>query len=150
MAGVHFSFYDFPSLLKLNMGIADRLDENRAESFTVLFCDLSHYSPLLIKESLQSVLRDSDSIVHYKQHYFFVLPYTDKYGAEVVNKMLHDFFSTEYNSVAISYPIDGENPQELIDQLQFELFQQFKLELDCFDGSLFTDNSAMLRNRNTI
>ena len=28
MAGIHFSFEDFKQLLALNMGIADRLDEN--------------------------------------------------------------------------------------------------------------------------
>lgn len=145
MAGVNFSFYDFPSLLKLNMGIADRLDENRAESFTVLFCDLSSFDSKLVKESLQSVLRDSDSIVHYENYYFFVLPYTDKFGAEVVNNMLKDFFVDGYNSATISYPIDGETPKELLDQLQFELFQSFKLELECFTNAHFLNNSAMER-----
>jgi len=145
MAGVNFSFFDFPSLLKLNMGIADRLDENRAESFTVLFCDLSAFDSTLIKESLLSVLRDSDSIVHYENYYFFVLPYTDKYGAEVVNNMLRDFFVEDYNSASISYPIDGETPKELLDQLQFELFQGFKLELECFTNPHFSNNNAMER-----
>ena len=31
MAGIHFSFEDFKQLLALNIGISDRLDENRAE-----------------------------------------------------------------------------------------------------------------------
>jgi len=145
MAGVHFSYFNFPSLLKLNMGIADRLDENRAESFTVLFCDFSDFDPQVIKESLQSVLRDSDSIVHYKQFYFFVLPYTDKYGAQVVNNMLHDFFAGEYNSTTVSYPADGDTPKELIRELEFNLFQEFKLELDCFEGMAFENNSSMQR-----
>lgn len=145
MAGVNFSFYDFPSLLKLNMGIADRLDENRAESFTILFCDFSGFDSMLVKESLQSVLRDSDSIVHFENYYFFVLPYTDKYGAEVVNNMLRDFFASDYNSSSLSYPVDGETPKELLDQLQFELFQSFKLDLECLSNTYFLSNNAMHR-----
>lgn len=39
MAGIHFSFDNFKELLSLNMGISDRLDENRAESFTLLYCN---------------------------------------------------------------------------------------------------------------
>ena len=59
MAGIHFSFMEFPSLIELNIGIADRHDENRAESFTVLFCDFSDVENDTIKECLQNVLRNN-------------------------------------------------------------------------------------------
>ena len=49
MAGVHFSFDNFEQLIDLNIGIADRLDENRAESFTILYCDFSDFIITLLK-----------------------------------------------------------------------------------------------------
>ena len=87
MAGVLFSFYNFASLIDLNIGISDRLDENRSESFTILFCDFSKISQELIDTNLPSLLRTSDSIVHNEHHYFFVMPYTDRYGCGIVKKM---------------------------------------------------------------
>ena len=39
MAGVHFTFDNFKQLLDLSIGLVQRLDENRAESFTLLYCD---------------------------------------------------------------------------------------------------------------
>lgn len=86
MAGIHFTFNDFKQLLALNIGISDRLDENRAESFTLLYCDFSGISQEVVDSSLREILRTSDSIVNHESDYFFVLPYTDKYGAEIVKK----------------------------------------------------------------
>jgi hypothetical protein len=146
MAGVHFSFYDFPSLLKLNMGIADRLDESRAECFTVLFCDYTKYSDATLQESLKIVTRDSDSIVHFDKYYFFVFPYTDKYGTSIVKDKLVDVLDNkELKTLAISYPIDGETPKELLAELQFQLFQKYSVDLECFDNKMFEKSGAMSR-----
>lgn len=133
MAGVHFSFYDFPSLIQLNMGIADRLDENRKESFTVLFCDFSKLSKKMISASLEQILRGSDSIVHYDNYYFFVLPYTDKYGAVIVKNMFEDFFDTYIPSAEVSYPVNGETPNEMIESLQVQVKKLHNNDLDFLD-----------------
>lgn len=71
MAGIHFSFDNFEQLLALNMGISDRLDENRAESFTLLYCDFSTLSAEVVSASLEQILRTSDSIVNHEGDYFF-------------------------------------------------------------------------------
>ena len=92
MAGIHFTFDNFKQLISLNIGISDRLDENRAESFTLLYCDFKGIAPEIISSSLEEILRTSDAIVNDGTNYFFVLPYTDKYGAEMVKKMYDDFF----------------------------------------------------------
>ena len=63
MAGIHFSFEDFKQLLALNMGIADRLDENRAESFTVLYCNLRDVDQEIIESSLREILEDIAFII---------------------------------------------------------------------------------------
>ncbi|MCW8837403.1 MAG: hypothetical protein OQK11_01750 [Thiovulaceae bacterium] len=118
MAGVHFKYSDFRQLIKLNIGIADRLDENRAESLTILYCDFSDFSKDEIKTSLSSVLRNSDSIVNNKKDYFFLFPYTDKYGAKIVKTMFDEFFGKKITSYLVSYPADGEDDEELINYLQ--------------------------------
>jgi hypothetical protein len=131
MAGVMFSFYDFASLIDLNIGISDRLDENRSESFTILFCDFSNISHVLVESNIQTLLRTSDSIVHYEDYYFFVMPYTDRYGCGFVKKMVEDIFSKPIKTAAICYPSDGENSAELLESLHAEVKKIHKIDLDC-------------------
>lgn len=133
MAGIHFSFIDFKQLLALNIGIADRLDENRAESFTVLYCNLEGIDQEVIDNSLQTILRTSDSIVNHEKDYFFVLPYTDKYGADIVKKMFDEAFAKFLNSFMLSYPADGEKPEELLGGLQDSVSVFYKYDLPCLD-----------------
>ena len=133
MAGIHFQFEDFRQLLALNMGISDRLDENRAESFTLLYCDFSDTPSEVVDASLKEILRTSDSIVNYGSDYFFVLPYTDKYGAEIVKKMFDEFFAKFLNSFLLSYPADGESPEELLGNMQDSVSTFFKDDLHCLD-----------------
>ncbi len=141
MAGVRFSFMDFPSLIQLNMGIADRLDENRAESFTILFCDFSDVAMDTINECLEQILRTSDAIAHYNHYYFFALPYTDKYGATIVKNMFEEFFNTYIRATTISYPINGETPQELLEALQAKTKKDYNLYLECLDHPQFPSRS---------
>ena len=126
MAGIHFQFEDFKQLLRLNIGIADRLDENRAESFTVLYCDLSEIEDEVIAGALKEILRTSDTIANREKDYFFVLPYTDKYGADIVKKLFDEKFSKFLNSFLISYPVDGEGADELTQVLQNSVKQLCK------------------------
>lgn len=133
MAGIHFSFENFEQLLKLNIGISDRLDENRAESFTILYCDFSGIDEQIVKSSLESTLRTSDSIVNSGNEYFFVLPYTDKYGAEIVKKMFDEFFAKFLPAFLVSYPADGETPKVLMEAMQDSVSVLLKKELHCLD-----------------
>ena len=140
MAGVHFTFNNFKSLLQLNIGIAQRLDENRAESFTLLYCDFDEIATENITESLATTLRSSDSIANYDTDYFFVLPYTDKYGAEVVKQIFEDLFERDIPNFMISYPVDGENATELIRMMQDSVSTFLKKDLDYLDRFLDEEN----------
>ncbi len=133
MAGIHFSFDNFKQLLNLNIGISDRLDENRAESFTLLYCDFAGVDESIIESSLEDVLRTSDSIVNHGSDYFFVLPYTDKYGADIVKKMFDEFFAKYLNSFMLSYPADGETSEEILSMLQDSVSLFYKDDLSCLD-----------------
>lgn len=134
MAGVHFGFDNFKQLLDLSIGIAERLDENRAESFTVLYCDFSVVKEETIKNSLESVLRTSDSIVNSGSDYFFVLPYTDKYGADIVKNMFVEFFAKDLDSYMVSYPRDGETAEVLVEELADIVSATYKNDLKCLDS----------------
>ena len=136
MAGVHFTFNNFKSLLQLNIGIAQRLDENRAESFTLLYCDFDDIATESIIASLATTLRSSDSIANYDTDYFFVLPYTDKYGAEVVKQIFEDLFERDIPNFMVSYPVDGENATELIRMMQDSVSTFLKKDLDYLDRFL--------------
>ncbi len=136
MAGVAFSFYNFTSLIDLNIGIADRLDEKRSESFTILFCDFSGISKSLIDANLPSLLRTSDSIVHYEHYYFFVMPYTDRYGMGIVKKMFEELFSVPIPSSAVYFPVNGENALELLESLHLEVKKMHGINLECLYNAL--------------
>lgn len=133
MAGIHFTFDNFKQLLDLTMGMTQRLDENRSESFTLLYCAFFAIPQDVIDGSLESVLRNSDSIVHHESNYFFVLPYTDKYGAGVVKKMFDEFFAKELDSFAVSYPVDGEDSQAVIEKLRQSVKSNYKYDLKCLE-----------------
>ena len=133
MAGIHFSFDNFEQLLSLNIGISDRLDENRAESFTLLYCDFSGISQDVVDAALLEILRASDAIVNHESDYFFVLPYTDKYGAEIVKKMFDEFFAQYLKSFLLSYPADGETAKALLESMQDSAGTFFKNDLHCLD-----------------
>ena len=138
MAGIHFSFDNFRELMQLNIGISDRLDENRAESFTLLYCDFTGFEESKINDSLKEILRTSDSIVNKGSDYFFVLPYTDKYGSEIVKKNFDEFFGKFLASFVLSYPVDGEKPEEILSNMQDSTSTFLKKDLHCLDR--FTRN----------
>ena len=138
MAGVHFTFENFEQVMSLNIGIANRLDENRAESFTLLYCDFSEIKASVIDDSLLEILRTSDSIVNSGSDYFFILPYTDKYGTDIVKKMFDDFFAKYLNAFMLSYPADGETPAAIFSAMQDSVSTFLKKELHCLDD--FTRN----------
>ncbi|MCF6330145.1 MAG: hypothetical protein L3I99_01195 [Sulfurimonas sp.] len=133
MAGVHFSYKNFKQLIRLNIGISERLDENRAESFTLLYCDFSSFTQDEIDTSLRDVLRNSDSIINHDGDYFFVLPYTDKYGTNIVKSQFDDFFGRKLNSFLVSYPVDGETAEEIIEFLQNSISRFCKKDLIYLD-----------------
>lgn len=134
MAGVRFTFDNFKQLLDLSIGLAERLDENRAESFTLLYCDFSKVEQSVIESSLEQILRNSDAIVSSNSDYFFILPYTDKYGASIVKKMFSEFFSTDLKSCVVSYPVDGEKSKVLIEELMNIADTKYKNDLKCLSS----------------
>lgn len=133
MAGVHFSFDNFKQLMELSIGIAERLDESRAESFTLLYCDFSGIPIEVVSDSLTQILRTSDAIVNHESDYFFVLPYTDKYGAEIVKKMFDEFFAKFLGSFLLSYPVDGETTEAIFSNMQDSVSVLLKKDLHCLD-----------------
>ncbi|MDD5400529.1 MAG: hypothetical protein PHQ93_05005 [Sulfurimonas sp.] len=134
MAGVRFTFDNFKQLLDLTIGLAERLDENRAESFTLLYCDFSKVEQSVIESSLEQILRNSDAIVSSNSDYFFILPYTDKYGAGIVKKMFSEFFSADLKSCVVSYPVDGETSKVLIEELMNIADTKYKNNLRCLSN----------------
>ena len=134
MAGIHFSFDNFKQLLDLSIGIAERLDENRSESFTLLYCDLSVVKEDVIKTSIETVLRNSDTFVNSGGDYFFVLPYTDKYGADIVKSHFVEFFAKNIDSYMVSYPKDGEKSEHLVEELADIVSATYKNDLKCLES----------------
>ena len=114
------------------------MSKNASTNLFAVFCDFSDISSEVVDSSLGEILRTSDSIVNNEGDYFFVLPYTDKYGAEIVKKMFDEFFAKFLNSFVLSYPADGESPQEILGSMQDSVSTFYKKDLHCLDR--FTRN----------
>ena len=137
--GVHFLFEDIEPLVRLHIGISDRLDENRSQSFTVLYCDFSEVDLSIIQTVLEQALRGSDCISNFGKDYFFILPYTDKYGASIVAKMFEDFFATSINTAMVSYPEDGESAKALLTELQNSASAKYANDLKFLDHIVYRE-----------
>lgn len=133
MAGVHFIFDNFKQLIDLHIGLTQRLDENRSESFTLLYCDFSTVKQSVIDSSLEEILRNSDAIISSGFDYFFILPYTDKYGAGIVKNMFSEFFVKDLDFFAVSYPVDGESSKTLIEELINSVSVKYNRDLTCLE-----------------
>ena len=138
MAGVKFPFKDVVPLINLSVGFAKRVDENRAESMTILYCNFEKFSQELIMASLAQILRSSDAIVSYENHYFFILQYTDKYGATLVKEMFEEFFAGYIESSLTSYPIDGDDAYELLEDIQTNVSAKLGIDLLFLDKNRLT------------
>jgi len=130
---VPFSFYNFTGLVDLHRGIVDRQNDTRLEAFSILYCDFTGFDKDEIDQSLQQVVRASDSYVHNDSNYFFILYQTDMYGGTIVADMFVDFFGKEFKHHHICFPKHGENTQELFDSLQVQVKNTLKIDLECLD-----------------
>jgi len=133
--GVPFSFYNFTGLVDLQRGIVERLDDAHLEAFTILYCDFEGLDKSKIDQSLEQVVRSSDSYVHNDNAYFFILYQTDKYGATVVANMFEEFFGRYIKHDVVSFPKDGESAQDLFDALQASVKKNLDIDLECLDHS---------------
>lgn len=133
--GVAFSFYNFSGLVDLQRGIVDRLNDSHLEAFSILYCDFKDFDNAKVQESLQQVVRSSDSYVHNDNAYFFILYQTDRYGATIVAKMFEEFFGTQIRHDIVCYPKDGESAQDLFDAIQANASKKFNIDLECLDHS---------------
>jgi hypothetical protein len=131
--GVPFSFYNFTALIDLQRGITERAEDSHAEAFSILFCDFEELDKTLIQDSLTHVLRSSDAYVHNDNFYFFILYQTDKFGADVVEKMFEEYFSMPLKHETVSFPKDGESAQELFDALQAHVKKKLEIDLEFLD-----------------
>jgi len=131
--GVPFSFYNFSGLVDLQRGIVERLDDAHLEAFSILYCDFEGLDKTKVEESLQQVVRSSDSYVHNDNAYFFILYQTDKYGATIVANMFEEFFAKYIRHDVVSFPRDGETAQDLFDALQSSVKKKMDVYLECLD-----------------
>ena len=134
MAGIHFLFEDFKNLIDLNIGLFERIDDNSTESFTIVHCDFYDIKSDSLQEAVENIFRTTDSIVNYKSDYFFILPYTDKIGANKVKKMIQEFYERNLDFCMVSYPKDGENSQTLLEELRVVASSKYKNDLRCLDS----------------
>jgi urease beta subunit len=140
MAGIHFSFINFKQVLALNIGMADRLDSHRSENFTLLYCNFEGIKKEIVDDLLKTALRASDSIINHESDYFFIFPFTDKYGADIVKKIFVDTSLHNLQSFILAYPADGKNPEELLHSLQKNVHE---IQLELVYHQYFEVNKAL-------
>ncbi|NOQ31734.1 MAG: hypothetical protein GQ570_11485 [Helicobacteraceae bacterium] len=136
MAATEFAFCDFTSLIKYSIGMFKRLDESKNEQFTILFSDFSSYNSSDITECVKQIPRDSDAIFHYGKYYFFILTSTNHSGAAVINEIFESFFNTEVKSSNVCFPLDGNDEEELLEELRVKTKKILNIDLECLDRKI--------------
>ena len=61
------------------------------------------------------------------------MPYTDKIEADIVKKMFEKFFDLEIKSHTLSYPIDGETSEDLLELMQNSVSTKHAIDLVYLD-----------------
>ncbi len=112
MAGQVFQFADFKPFIRHEIGEMERMAEEHRK-LTVLYVRLNE-SPDRVSDVLKDTLRHADVIFNSGDHFFLVLPTTDKEGAMHVARLLEQYFGRKVHDVATTWPEDGQSEPEVV------------------------------------
>jgi len=112
MSGQRFSFDDFHSLLRMEVGRGRRVKEVPYR-FSLLYFQL-HETPEMVQDVAKEMLRQSDAVFHRKEHFFLILPETDKEGALHIPRLLEEYFKRPVFDSAVTFPEDGDTEEDLV------------------------------------
>ncbi len=130
MPGVKFIFDDFKNLINHHIGIIERYS-NDSQKFSIVFMYAKNLDSDMVRDSLEFVLRESDAIFYMHECYFMLMPYTDKKGAQIVQKGHQDFLGGEVDSDIVTFPDDGRTVEELLERIDEHI--QVWLEMAIFE-----------------
>lgn len=118
MAGLHFPYTTFETLIKHHAGILERYDRQNESKFSIMMFPLKDHEQEKLTKALEEVLRESDAVTVHDGYYYLVLPQTDMPGALRVKNVFVEQLGKSINEVIVTYRDDGINADEIVTKLK--------------------------------
>lgn len=118
MAGLHFPYTTFETLVRHHAGILARYDRQNENKFSVMMFPLKDHDQDRLTKALEEVLRESDAVTVHEGYYYLVLPQTDMPGALRVKNVFVEQLGKSIDEVIVTYRDDGNSAGEMIDKLK--------------------------------
>ena len=131
MAGVYFNYDDLYSLIKHEIALYNRFDNEFGVSFSVAYFKAKAKDSTSIATILQRMLRETDAVFQKDGHYFLLLAKTDYNGGYEVLKGVHEFFGRkEVRECIVSFQEDGSTALELVGKLKASIKKWYDFDVD--------------------
>jgi hypothetical protein len=131
MAGIYFNYDDLYSLIKHEIALHDRFDNEFGDAFSIIFFKAKDSDSNSIATIFQRMLRQTDAIFHRDSNYFILLSKTDYNGGYAVLQGIHEFFGREeMRECIVTFSDDGASALELVTKLKQSIKKWYDLDVD--------------------
>jgi len=131
MAGVYFNYDDLYSLVKHEIAMYNRFDNEFGATFSIVYFKAKITDSSSIATILQRMLRETDAVFQKDGHYFLLLSKTDYNGGYAVLKGVHEFFGRkEIRECIVSFSDDGKKALELMGTLKASIKKWYDFDVD--------------------
>jgi len=130
MSGIAFSKLNLANLIDHHIALLERFGIKDEVPFSLIFFSLDDRKEMDNLEMFQRILRTTDAIFSYSNHYVVMLTGTDWNGATEVLSGIQNFLDQEPCDNIVTYPEDGTNSTQLIKKLHDLVEQNCDIETD--------------------
>jgi len=130
MSGITFSKIDLAHLIDHHIALLERFGIKDEVPFSLIFFSLEDRKEIDSLEMFQRILRRTDAIFSYSNHYVVMLTGTDWNGATEVLSGIQNFLGQEPCDNIVTYPEDGTDASALMKKLHDIVEQNSDISTD--------------------
>lgn len=117
MSGIAFSKINLVNLIDHHIALLERFGIKDEVPFSLIFFSLEDRKEMDSLEMFQQILRRTDAIFNYNNHYVVMLTGTDWNGATEVLAGIQSFLDQAPCDTVVTFPEDGADAQTLLRKL---------------------------------
>ncbi len=118
MPGITFSQINLANFIDHHIALLERFGIKDESPFALIFFSLDDRKEIDSLEMFQRILRRTDAIFSYANHYVVMLTGTDWNGATEVLSGIQEFLDQPPYDNIVTYPEDGNDSKALLHKLQ--------------------------------
>ncbi len=117
MSSVVFTRQNISSLIDHHIALLKRFNVNDDNEFSVIYFSFEDKEDKELSVVFQKLLRKTDALFQDNDSIVVMLPGTNWNGATELLSGIQDFLNQPLNDNIVTYPVDGNNSQEMLDKL---------------------------------